>query len=118
LFHVSVCISFGQPINAILFLSTDSEGSRTIFGVLATCFMLDMLLSLKTGFYRAGEPILDQPSIAKHYMHTIFLVDFVTLVPLLLDFIYAGSFEETFALRVVNCVLFLKIQAIRYHRHA
>lgn len=68
-------------------------------------FIVDIILGFKTGFYREGLPVRNPIKVAHNYLRSHFLVDLISILPLLINLIA----KETIYLRIFNSLLILKL---------
>uniref|UniRef100_K3WAT1 Cyclic nucleotide-binding domain-containing protein n=1 Tax=Globisporangium ultimum (strain ATCC 200006 / CBS 805.95 / DAOM BR144) TaxID=431595 RepID=K3WAT1_GLOUD len=69
-----------------VYVTDDSSvfvAADTVTILLESCFLIDMYLQFRLGYYEYGNKVMDIQLIKKHYLHTShFYVDLVALIPL------------------------------------
>lgn len=101
--------------------SADAQGGwKSWETILDMLFIADLFINFRTGYYYEDEEVMDSVRVAKHYLRTWFLLDFVSSVPFdlleagLQDTSYAkllksGKFAKVFRmLRITKAVRFIK----------
>ncbi|GMH51745.1 hypothetical protein TL16_g01078 [Triparma laevis f. inornata] len=99
----------------------DASGNwKTWETVLDMLFILDLFVNFRTGYFFEEEEVMEQNRVAKHYLKTWFLLDFLSSIPFdlmeagLKDTSYAklmksGKFVKVFRmLRITKMVRFMK----------
>ncbi|RLO00999.1 hypothetical protein DYB28_015961, partial [Aphanomyces astaci] len=67
-----------------LYLAFDFLDWEPLYPVEATmnvCFVIDMVLSFRTGIFASGEVRMDAKFVAKHYLQSWLLIDLLSNVP-------------------------------------
>lgn len=77
-YHICFGSTASLTAEPTVFLHAD-----TLTVLLECCFLVDLYLQSRLGFYEYGNKVMDMHAIKAHYFHSVhFLVDTVALVPL------------------------------------
>jgi hypothetical protein len=65
-----------------LCFSVDAAGAMLVLeNIMDICFMLDILVTFNTGFYKKGYLVMKRKEIVKNYVKTWFFIDLVATFP-------------------------------------
>ncbi|CAM9385787.1 unnamed protein product, partial [Ectocarpus sp. 12 AP-2014] len=85
-----------------------AEGSWAIFGhVVDGMFLVDMLVSFDTAYWDDGNIVTSRKLIAREYLRTWFIVDFVSTVPL--DTMFSRMLLNSDALRSTKLIRMIRL---------
>ncbi|OQS03391.1 Voltage-gated Ion Channel (VIC) Superfamily [Thraustotheca clavata] len=64
------------------------------------CFITDIVLSFRTGYYANGEIYMDYKMVARHYMQSWFIIDFISNFPL--SYILPSSNKQQTSVKILK----------------
>lgn len=65
-----------------LCFNVDAAGGMLVLEtIMDSCFMLDIIVTFNTGFYKKGYLVMKRKDIVKNYLKTWFLIDLVASFP-------------------------------------
>ena len=76
--------------------NSDAEGNWKVWEtILDMLFILDLFVNFRTGYYLEDEEVMDSWRVAKHYLKTWFILDFLSSIPF--DLMEAGFQDTSYA---------------------
>ncbi|GMI14929.1 hypothetical protein TrVE_jg6054 [Triparma verrucosa] len=87
--------------------NSDAEGNWKVWEtILDMLFILDLFVNFRTGYYLEDEEVMDSWRVAKHYLKTWFILDFLSSIPF--DLMEAG-FQDTSYAKLMKSGKFVKV---------
>lgn len=109
---ITIGLCFGQPFQDVYVFTSQKQVTKAYPVFLAFCFLfliIDMIVAASTGFYEAGELILDRRRILKKYMKEKLYKDALSLFALFFQLVELdGGLNDDFV-RYSQLLFLLKI---------